>query len=75
MSFSFGLVAIEGMIMRMVVTGDANPLPEMFSHPEHYFSIMTVHPIVGILVQPISWFCCLYVLSPVFKPKRPLYRY
>ncbi len=68
MSFLFfGLVSIEGMIMRLVVTGDANPLPEMFSHPDHYFSIMTVHPIVGIWVQLINLYLLLYVLSSIFN--------
>ncbi len=34
MSFLFfGLVAIEGMIMRLVLVGDANPLPEMVFTP------------------------------------------
>ena len=44
----YGLVALEGMIMRMVQVGPSAPIPEMFFHPDHYFSIMTVHPIVGI---------------------------
>ena len=48
MSFLFfGLVAIEGMIMRMV-QANSTLIPDQFSQPEHYFSIMTVHPIVGI---------------------------
>ncbi len=46
MSFLFfGLVAIEGMIMRLVVTGDVNPLPEMFFTPETLLlKLWTVHP-------------------------------
>ena len=47
MAFLFyGLAAIEGMIMR---TASVVPsIPPVYGSPEHYFSIMTVHPIVGI---------------------------
>jgi cytochrome c oxidase subunit 1 len=74
MSFLFfGLVAIEGMIMRMVVTGDKNPLPEMFSHPEHYFSIMTVHPIVGIFGSTYQLVFAAFMFLVPFLTKKPLY--
>jgi len=74
MSFLFfGLVAIEGMIMRLVVTGPANPLPEMFSHPEHYFSIMTVHPIVGIFGSTYQLVFAAFMFLVPFLTKKPLY--
>jgi len=74
MSFLFfGLVAIEGMIMRMVVTGDVNPLPDMFSKPEHYFSIMTVHPIVGIFGSTYQLVFAAFMFLVPFLTKKPLY--
>ena len=75
MSFLFyGLVAVEGMIMRMVVTGkEVNPLPEMFSHPEHYFSIMTVHPIVGIFGSTHQLVFAAFMFLVPFLTKKPLY--
>jgi cytochrome c oxidase subunit 1 len=74
MSFLFfGLVAIEGMIMRLVVVGDANPLPEMFSHPEHYFSIMTVHPIVGIFGSTYQLVFAAFMFLVPYLTKKPLY--
>ena len=74
MSFLFfGLVAIEGMIMRLVVTGPANPLPEMFSHPQHYFSIMTVHPIVGIFGSTYQLVFAAFMFLVPFLTKKPLY--
>ncbi len=63
MSFLFLGGEIEGMIMRLVVVGDANPLPEMFSHPEHYFSNMTGSPncleYLGTTYQLV--FCSIHV--------------
>jgi cytochrome c oxidase subunit 1 len=74
MSFLFfGLLTIEGMIMRMVVTGPANPLPEMFSHPAHYFSIMTVHPIVGIFGSTYQLVFAAFMFLVPFLTKKPLY--
>ena len=74
MSFLFyGLVAIEGMIMRMVQVGPSNPLPEMFSHPEHYFSIMTVHPIVGIFGSTYQLVFGAFMFLVPFLTKKPLY--
>ncbi len=74
MSFLFfGLVSIEGMIMRLVVTGDANPLPEMFSHPDHYFSIMTVHPIVGIFGSTYQLVFAAFMFLVPYLTKKPLY--
>jgi len=74
MSFLFfGLVAIEGMIMRLVVTPSINPLPEMFSKPEHYFSIMTVHPIVGIFGSTYQLVFAAFMFLVPFLTKKPLY--
>jgi cytochrome c oxidase subunit 1 len=74
MSFLFyGLVAIEGMIMRSVLTGPANPLPEMFSHPDHFFSIMTVHPIVGIFGSTYQLVFAAFMFLVPYLTKKPLY--
>ena len=67
MAFLFyGLAAIEGMIMR---TASVIPsIPPVYGSPEHYFSIMTVHPIVGIFWFYLSiGFWCIYVFSPFFN--------
>ncbi len=69
----FGLTATEGMIMRLVVTGPANPLPAMFSHPAHYFSIMTVHPIVGIFGSTYQLVFAAFMFLVPFLTKKPLY--
>ncbi len=74
MSFLFfGLVAVEGMIMRMVQTGPSNPLPKMFSHPDHYFSIMTVHPIVGIFGSTYQLVFAAFMFLVPYLTKKPLY--
>jgi len=74
MSFLFyGLVAAEGMIMRMVQMGPTNPLPEMFAHPDHYFSIMTVHPIVGIFGSTYQLVFAAFMFLVPFLTKKPLY--
>ncbi len=74
MAFLFyGLTATEGMIMRLVATGPANPLPEMFSHPAHYFSIMTVHPIVGIFGSTYQLVFAAFMFLVPFLTKKPLY--
>ena len=74
MSFLFfGLVAIEGMIMKLVQTGPSNPLPPMFSHPQHYFSIMTVHPIVGIFGSTYQLVFAAFMFLVPFLTKKPLY--
>jgi len=74
MSFLFyGLVAVEGMIMRLVATGPINPLPKMFSHPDHYFSIMTVHPIVGIFGSTYQLVFAAFMFLVPYLTKKPLY--
>ncbi len=76
MSFIFfGLVAIEGMIMRLV-QADAvknHILPQMFGVPEHYFSIMTVHPIVGIFGSTYQLVFAAFMFLVPYLTKKPLY--
>jgi cytochrome c oxidase subunit 1 len=76
MSFLFyGLVALEGMIMRMVEVGrvPGNPIPEQFFHPEHFFSIMTVHPIVGIFGSTYQLVFGAFMFLVPYLTKKPLY--
>ncbi|MFA6195892.1 MAG: cbb3-type cytochrome c oxidase subunit I [Sulfurimonas sp.] len=76
MSFLFyGLVALEGMIMRMVEVGKIpqNPLPEMFFQPEHFFSIMTVHPIIGIFGSTYQLVFGAFMFLVPYLTKKPLY--
>ena len=69
----YGLVALEGMIMRMVQAGPSAPIPEMFYHPDHYFSIMTVHPIVGIFGSTYQLVFAAFTFLVPFLTKKPLY--
>ncbi|MCX6052673.1 MAG: cbb3-type cytochrome c oxidase subunit I [Campylobacterales bacterium] len=76
MSFLFyGLVALEGMIMRMVEVGKIpqNPIPEMFFQPEHFFSIMTVHPIIGIFGSTYQLVFGAFMFLVPYLTKKPLY--
>ena len=74
MSFLFfGLVALEGMIMRMVQVGPGAPIPAQFFHPDHYFSIMTVHPIVGIFGSTYQLVFAAFMFLVPFLTKKPLY--
>jgi len=76
MSFLFyGLTAIEGMIMRMVEVGHIplNPLPDQFFHPEHFFSIMTVHPIVGIFGSTYQLVFGAFTFLVPYLTKKPLF--
>ncbi len=74
MSFLFfGLASIEGMILRLVATGPVNPLPDMFSHPDHFFSIMTVHPIVGIFGSTYQLVFAAFMFLVPFLTKKPIY--
>ncbi len=74
MSFLFfGLVAVEGVIMRLVKTGPVNPLPEMFSHPSHFFSIMTAHPVVGIFGSTYQLVFAAFMFLVPYLTKKPLY--
>jgi len=69
----YGLVALEGMIMRMVQIGPTAPIPEQFFHPDHYFSIMTVHPIVGIFGSTYQLVFAAFSFLVPFLTKKPLY--
>ena len=67
----YGLVALEGMIMRLVQAHA--PMPEQFYHPDHYFSIMTVHPIVGIFGSTYQLVFAAFMFLVPFLTKKPLY--
>ena len=69
----YGLVALEGMIMRMVQVGPSAPIPEQFFHPDHYFSIMTVHPIVGIFGSTYQLVFGAFTFLVPYLTKKPLY--
>ncbi len=74
MSFLFfGLLAIEGLIMRVVKLGPTNPLPDMFSHASHFFAIMTAHPIVGIFGSTYQLVFSAFIFLVPFLAKKPLY--
>ncbi len=74
MSFLFfGLVAVEGLIMRLVKTGPVNPLPDMFSHPSHFFAIMTAHPVVGIFGSTYQLVFAAFMFLVPYLTKKPLY--
>jgi len=75
MSFLFfGLVAVEGLIMRMVATGkESAPIPDMFFEPSHYFSIMTAHPIVGIFGSTYQLVFAAFMFLVPYLTKKPLY--
>lgn len=72
MAFLFyGLAAIEGMIMR---TASIIPsIPPVYGSPEHYFSIMTVHPIVGIFGSTYQLVFGAFMFLVPFLTKKPLY--
>jgi len=76
MAFLFyGLVALEGMIMRGVQVGPQAKaiMPEQFFHPEHFFSIMTVHPIVGIFGSTYQLVFAAFMFLVPYLTKKPLY--
>lgn len=74
MSFLFfGLTSIEGLIMKMVQTGPKNPLPEIFSTPDHFFSIMTAHPIMGFFGSTYQLVFGAFMFLIPFLTKKPLY--
>lgn len=72
MAFLFyGLAAIEGMIMR---TASVVPsIPPVYGSPEHYFSIMTVHPIVGIFGSTYQLVFGAFMFLVPMLTKKPLY--
>ncbi len=72
MSFLFyGLASIEGTLMRVALV---NPnIPPIHGDPSHYFSIMTVHPIVGIFGSTYQLVFAAFMFLIPFLTKKPLY--
>jgi cytochrome c oxidase subunit 1 len=64
----YGLSAIEGMIMRMHQIG---PIPGVDA--EHFFAVMTVHPLVGIFGSSYSIVFGAFLFLVPFLMKKPLY--
>ena len=64
----YGLSAIEGMIMRM---HEITPVPGV--DPEHFFAIMTVHPLVGIFGSSYSIVFGAFLFLVPFLMKKPLW--
>ncbi len=72
MAFLFyGLAAIEGMIMRVAAV--VPDVPPIHGSPEHYFAIMTVHPIVGIFGSTYQLVFAAFMFLVPFLTKKPLY--
>ncbi len=64
----YGLAALEGMIMRMY---EIKPLP--FIDESHFFSIMTVHPMVGIFGSSYMIVFGAFLFLTPFLMKKPIY--
>ncbi len=64
----YGLTALEGMMMRMHVV---EPIPGMDAG--HYFSILTVHPLVGIFGSTYMIVFGAFIFIVPFLMKKPLY--
>ena len=72
MSFLFfGLASVEGMIMRMASVVPS--IPPVHGEPEHYFSIMTVHPIIGIFGSTYQLVFAAFMFLVPYLTKKPLY--
>jgi cytochrome c oxidase subunit I len=72
MAFLFyGLAALEGMIMRTAAVVPS--IPPVHGSPEHYFSIMTVHPIVGIFGSTYQLVFGAFMFLVPMLTKKPLY--
>ncbi len=72
MSFLFyGLASIEGTLMRMALI---NPnIPPIYGNPDHFFSIMTVHPIIGIFGSTYQLVFAAFMFLIPYLTKKPLY--
>jgi cytochrome c oxidase subunit 1 len=72
MSFLFyGLASIEGTLMRIALI---NPnIPPINGSSEHFFSIMTVHPIIGIFGSTYQLVFAAFMFLIPFLTKKPLY--
>jgi cytochrome c oxidase subunit 1 len=64
----YGLTAIEGMIMRVY---QISPIPGI--NPEHFFAIMTAHPLVGIFGSSYSIVFGAFLFLVPFLMKKPLW--
>ncbi len=64
----YGLTAIEGMIMRMY---QIEPIPGINS--EHFFAIMTAHPLVGIFGSSYSIVFGAFLFLVPYLMKKPLW--
>jgi len=64
----YGLAALEGMIMRVY---EIKPLP--FIDETHFFSIMTVHPMVGIFGSSYMIVFGAFLFLTPFLLKKPIY--
>ncbi len=64
----YGLSAIEGMIMRMY---EIKPIPGFDA--EHFFAIMTAHPLVGIFGSSYSIVFGAFLFLVPFLMKKPLW--
>ncbi len=64
----YGLSAIEGMIMRMY---EISPIPGFDA--EHFFAIMTAHPLVGIFGSSYSIVFGAFLFLVPFLMKKPLW--
>ena len=64
----YGLATIEGMIMRMY---EITPIPGF--NAEHFFAIMTAHPLVGIFGSSYSIVFGAFLFLVPFLMKKPLW--
>ncbi len=64
----YGLAALEGMIMRLY---EVTPLP--FIDETHFFSIMTVHPMVGIFGSSYMIVFGAFLFLTPYLMKKPIY--
>ncbi len=64
----YGLAALEGMIMRAY---EIKPLP--FIDESHFFSIMTVHPMVGIFGSSYMIVFGAFLFLTPYLLKKPIY--
>lgn len=64
----YGLAALEGMIMRLY---EIKPLP--FIDETHFFSIMTVHPMVGVFGSSYMIVFGAFLFLTPFLMEKPIY--
>ena len=69
----YGLASVEGMIMRMVEIHPSYAPQPVFADPAHFFSIMTVHPIVGIFGSTYQLVFAAFTFLVPYLTKKPLY--